>query len=373
MSSQKKKKVLIVAHDARATGGVNNFLRIMRRKIRHDTHALRFANGRRHGETGKLKGATRMLRDYIRFCGHIAGRGYDVVHVNPSFDKASLPRELVFILLAKIVSPRSKTLLFFRGWDWNAFRYFESNKLAGGYLALATRLSDRILVLSSEFREALVRTGVAPEKIFLATTMFEGDAIKAAADPALVRNPRQVVFLSRFLPAKGGAELIEATAALAKSYPDIRLIMAGDGPSRAEWQALTDRLGANEQVEFTGYIHGAQKMRFLAESAIFALPTTHPEGLPNAILEAMASGCVIVSTPVAGIPDVVADGDNGTLIQAQTSEMIEGAIRKYFEDTSRTQAISAQNTKKAWNTWESAIVSQRISDHYSQMVSGDAR
>ena len=361
-------KALIIAHDARATGGVNNFLRIMRIKMRPRVEASRFANGRRHGERGRVQTLKRLLTDYLRFAVLLRRRRFDVIHLNPTLDLSSLPRELLFVWLARIFQPNARILLFYRGWNWNALDGIRRSRF-GLRLFLTTQSRvDRILVLSSAFKAALVAEGVPTKRIHVVTTMFEGDAMSPALEAVKVKEPKTVVFMSRFLPAKGGATLIQAFARLTSGHPKSRLIMAGDGPDNLRLRALAEHHGIIDRVEFTGYVGGLRKMSLLARASIFALPTAHPEGMPNAILEAMAAGDVIISTAVGGIPDVVEDGVNGVIIKADDVDQLTAAIASFLEDPVRTAQISDLNKAKAWRLWESKVVADSIADHYAELT-----
>lgn len=361
--------VLIVAHDAKATGGVNNFLRILRRELRGEIKATRFSNGRRSGETGKFNTIRRMVWDYLRFCVTMLSRRIDILHINPTLDLSSLPRELVFAILATVLSPRTKNMLFYRGWDWDALNVIKQSPLRFGLYKFAHKRIHRILVLSEEFRQALIAIGVPSENVFVISTMFESAPIQEVLLLNDINRPRRsIVFLSRFIPAKGGAELIEAFAKVRTDFPDLQLIMAGDGPSRAHWESLAEGLQLKDTIVFTGYVRGRNKMGYLADAEIFALPTTHPEGMPNAILEAMASGCAILATPVAGIRDVVEHNANGYLISDRDVSLIEEGLRSLLSDRRRLREIGIVNHKKAWSNWASEIISRRILRHYEGMV-----
>jgi glycosyltransferase involved in cell wall biosynthesis len=108
-------------------------------------------------------------------------------------------------------------------------------------------------------------------------------------------------------------------------------------------------------------------MALLARASLFLLPTAHPEGMPNAVLEAMAAGDVIVTTPVGGIPDVVEDPLNGTLLATPDAASLAGEIARYLSQPELTVEIGARNREKAWRLWESAAVADRIADHYAEL------
>lgn len=366
-------KALIIAHDAKATGGVNNFLRIMRRCMRSRVDATRFSNGRRHGEKGKLSTLKRLVWDYVRFCILIRRRHFDILHVNPTLDLSSLPREMLFVWLCSIFSPRTKILLFYRGWDWKALEAIKASPVKRALFVATHKHIDRVLLLASSFRDALVELNIPASKIFTTSTMFEGAVLRQVLDGGAPKNPHQLLFMCRFLAVKGGREVLEALAEIQDRYPDVTLVMAGDGPDRQNLEALTQELGLTEKVTYTGYIGGVRKMTLLANSGIFLLPSSHPEGMPNAVLEAMAAGNIIVTTPVGGTADVVIHGENGSILERQNTGLVVEALLRHLGDPKGSAVIAERNTQKAWSSWESSIVSNSIADHYEAVVNGAAK
>lgn len=361
-------RVLIVAHDAKATGGVNNFLRIMRRRLRGRAVATRFANGPRQGEGGKTQILSRMAWDYLRFAGLLIQRPFDIVHVNPTFDQRSLPRELLFVWLSRAVQPKAQVVLFFRGWDWKAVEATRRSAWKRSLFLGSLKRVDRVLLLSDTFKDALVDMGVSADKIYRTTTMFEGEVLKTVLEAGIEKQPQTLLFLCRFIPAKGGLEVIEAFSRIAPQYPESKLVMAGDGPQRAELEAKALETGVADRILFTGYVGGQRKMTLLAQAGLFLLPTTHPEGLPNAILEAMAAGSVIVTTAVGGIADVIVDKENGTILQGRNADELTTVLTDYLSQPEKIAAVGARNQQLAWSRWESQIVSDGIGDHYVDLV-----
>jgi glycosyltransferase involved in cell wall biosynthesis len=366
-ASESRISAVVIAHDARATGGVNNFLRIMRVRYRSRVAAVRFSNGRRQREIGKSQAVCRLVHDYVRFAGLLFRRRFDILHINPSLDHKSTPRELLFAWIASWIRPSTKILVFYRGWDWTAIETLRRSRVKRRLFLSAHSRIDRVMVLSSAFKDALVALGVQEDRIFTGTTMFEGAALDGHIDNT-PEDRRTILFLCRFLPAKGGVPLLRAFARLRGQFPDWKLIMAGDGPQRAELETLTDNLELRDLVTFTGYVGGQRKMQLLVDAAIFVLPTTHPEGMPNAILEAMAAGQVILTTSVGGISDIVEDGVCGSILEVPNIDSIEKALRRYMNDPALIAAVAAHNRQLAWKNWESDIVSRRIADHYEDLV-----
>jgi glycosyltransferase involved in cell wall biosynthesis len=198
--------------------------------------------------------------------------------------------------------------------------------------------------------------------------MFEGDKLRPVLDRVTSKEPGLFVFMARFLPAKGGDCTIEAFSQIVREHPEARLVMAGEGPDRPRLEALVKQLGLADQVHFPGYVGGETKMELLARASVFVLPTAHPEGMPNAVLEAMAAGDVVVTTPVGGIPDVVEDGQNGAVLKTPDVKLIAQEMRRYLEQPALAEEVSARNREKAWRLWESGAVADRIADHYVSVL-----
>jgi glycosyltransferase involved in cell wall biosynthesis len=184
---------------------------------------------------------------------------------------------------------------------------------------------------------------------FLATQLrIEPSAIRVVrngiATPA-VSSPQAVDALRRRLalpadqfvlgtvasltPKKGHAFLFRALAGLRDRGLHCSLILAGDGPERASLEALAATLGLADRVHFLGV--EAQVGDVLALIDLFVLPSI-TEGLPLALLEAMAAGKPVVATEVGGVPDVITSGTNGLLVPAKAVEPIVDAVQTLLMD-----------------------------------------
>jgi glycosyltransferase involved in cell wall biosynthesis len=360
-------RVLILSRHPDQQGGVVNYLQLLKRRLHPAIAADLFIIGSRPGETGALRAARRLATDLLRFAAAVARGGYDVVHMNPTLDPQSTLREAGFLLALKLLGHR-RAVIFFRGWDVALERRIARNPL---YRALFRWLfggAAQILVLSPSFAGALRGLGCrAP--IDVATTMFEGETLRQAlGEPAAQAPRRTILYLSRFVREKGVYELIDAFAALAPSYPELTLIMAGDGPEAAGMKEAARARGLGDRIHFPGYLRGLDKARAFAQAKVFVLATSYKEGLPNALLEALAAGNVVVTTRVAGIPEVIEDGENGVLIGEVTAGTVEGALRQILADEAYCTAVRARNMEKAWVRYEADVVTRRIEAVYARVA-----
>jgi len=143
-----------------------------------------------------------------------------------------------------------------------------------------------------------------------------------------------LLFLGRLDERKGAARVIHAISRLPQRTRErVQLLMAGDGPVD-ETCALAEQLGIAAQVEIRGWIAGAEKEAWMRRTDVFILPSRN-EGLPMAMLEAMAWGKALIVSPVGGIPEFVTDGVEGFLVPPDDIDAIADAIRKLAENPER--------------------------------------
>ena len=106
----------------------------------------------------------------------------------------------------------------------------------------------------------------------------------------------------------------------------------------------------------------------LAQGDAFLL-TSQQEAFGNVILEAMAAGLPVITTPVGGIPDIITNGQNGILLDQVTPQTIATAIKHLFQDESLSSQMGNNNKIQAWNNYEASIVTKKIESFYIQLMS----
>ena len=134
------------------------------------------------------------------------------------------------------------------------------------------------------------------------------------------------VCTGRLCAEKGQIDLVEATARVAKDFPEIRVTLIGDGPMRGEIEAAIERHGIGENVILAGWKTPDEVRTALINARGFILPS-YAEGLPVSIMEALALRRPVITTYIAGIPELVTDGACGWLTPAGDVDAIAGALR----------------------------------------------
>lgn len=136
---------------------------------------------------------------------------------------------------------------------------------------------------------------------------------------------RNVLFIGRLAAAKGVPVLFDAFARVRAGEPDARLTLVGDGPARAALEARAAELGLTDSLRFTGYLSQEEVAEELSRADLFALPS-FAEGVPVVLMEAMASGLPVVTTRIAGIPELVEDGVSGRIVAPGDVDAFAGAM-----------------------------------------------
>jgi glycosyltransferase involved in cell wall biosynthesis len=159
-------------------------------------------------------------------------------------------------------------------------------------------------------------------------------------------QPIRAVALGRLGENKGTYDLVRAIAMLPNEIrANLRITLAGDGDVD-EVRELVRADGLDDTIDVVGWVGAAERDRLLEESAIFLLPS-YSEGLPMAVLEAMATGVVVVTTAVGAIPEVVTDGVSGVLIEPGKPEQLAAALQSLIVDPELRDQLAAAAYKRA--------------------------
>jgi glycosyltransferase involved in cell wall biosynthesis len=265
----------------------------------------------------------------------------DLVHVHTS-DAYSFARSSFYVLFASLVW-RRPVVLHVHGSSYDEFVATDSWLLAA-YQRLVYRRCTRIVVLSAIWA-ARLSTVADPEKLAVVPNAIDPSRFS----PDGVDGPPRVVFVSNLIERKGVPAFLDALAALpARTDARYAVDIAGRGP-------LADRVSAAaeaDHVSYHGYVDEATKVELLEAGSVFVLPS-HAEGLPIAILEAMAAGNAVVSTPVGSIPEVLSDG-HGCLVEPGAGEELADTLAELVEHPERAAAMGHRNRERVRErySWE---------------------
>jgi sugar transferase (PEP-CTERM/EpsH1 system associated) len=215
-------------------------------------------------------------------------------------------------------------------WAWR-----RTDRLLAVCSQLADRMADTMAVPRSSIR--IIRNGVDTQR-------FQGHSRREAR--LRLGVPRDAFLLGtagRLAEVKDHATLLEALRLLAEEKVRVCAVIAGDGPLKSAIESRIQSLGLQDCVRLLG--HRPDIETVLAALDVFVL-SSRSEGLPMAILEAMASGVAVISTRVGGVAEVVTEGATGLLIEPGSPHALAAAIRQLIDNPSlRLQMGAAGRTR----------------------------
>jgi glycosyltransferase involved in cell wall biosynthesis len=206
--------------------------------------------------------------------------------------------------------------------------------------------ADAFIANSREVREELVAAGCPGGKIAhipngVDLSRFHPDPAARAADGrrrlGLPDGPL-VVFAGRLDPQKGLHTLVAAMRSPALAAAGAHLLLLGDGPQRADLAQAIERADLADRVLFRGVVEDVAP--YLRAGDLFALPTLG-EGMPNALLEAMATGLPCVASAVGGCRDVIVDGETGLLVPVEDATAFQAALEALVESAALRERLGA--------------------------------
>lgn len=248
-------------------------------------------------------------------------------------------------------------------WRRRLFRWLE---------ALAVCWADRMIFISQPLvdwarREGILRKKTRYAKIYSGIEVEKfrpaGAAKKMAARKcwAIPDDAFVVGIVSKLWEGKGHAILIEAFSVAAAGAENSRLVIVGEGPLRADLEAMVFRKGLSEKVLFTGF--QADVAPIIATFDLSVLPSFF-EGMGRVLLEAMAMGVPVIGSDVGGIPDLIRHGREGLLVPPGDAAALAEAIAKVVKNPQSAEKMGRAGTKRVSEKFSARKMVQDIEQVY---------
>jgi glycosyltransferase involved in cell wall biosynthesis len=186
---------------------------------------------------------------------------------------------------------------------------------------------------------------------------FDGAGRERAAEPRLLA-------VGRLAPTKGFDDAVRTLAGLRRRGIDARLTLVGDGPERLALEALARELGVAEQVEFAGALtHEALLPLYRRAWALLApckVLGGRRDGIPNVVVEAMAMGVPCAGTQAAGLEEIIAPGETGTLTAPGDGEAMAEALAPLLREPVRLDAMGRNARARVVRDFDAAVNFERL-------------
>jgi glycosyltransferase involved in cell wall biosynthesis len=178
-------------------------------------------------------------------------------------------------------------------------------------------------------------------------------------------DPPRIVGVGRLIEKKGFGDLLAACALLRERAMAFTCTIAGEGPLRRELEEQIEDYDLRDQVTLTGALPQHEIMRLLREATCFALPCVEEksggmDNLPTVITEAMACGLPVISTPIAGVPEQVLDGQTGILVPSSEPEVLAERLEDLLRDPAKCRALGRAGRLRAETVFDAAVTGRGL-------------
>jgi len=349
--------VLVLGPNRDAVSGISTHLNLLfASQLANEFSLVHFqvgSEGRAEGWIGRL---VRLVTSPFRVAIAILLQRPAMVHINTALNVRAYWRDLVYSIVAKVCGAR---VLYQVHGGALPQRFARHSRIIAALLRATFRVPDAIIVLAQCELEAY-RGFVPGQYIALIPNAIDA-SLFAPRGPARAagENSLKLGYLGRLIKEKGLHETVEGVRIARAGNVDARLVIAGSGPEEAELRRHVAATALADHVLLPGTVFGEHKMAMLADIDVFVLATYHDEGLPYALLEAMAAGAAVIATRAGAIPDVMAEGVHGLFVPPRDPEAIARAIARLATDRDLLARMSS-------------ACQRRIADGYSvERLAGD--
>ena len=254
------------------------------------------------------------------------------------------------------------TIFTAHGWGFTPNTPILRRSLAHLTEKLLAPLAAKIICVAESDRQLALSHGIGTPTSLMTIRYGIENAVVTVANPT--QEPPRLIMVARFNEQKDQTTLLQAVAQLSQEL--FWLDLVGSGPFLADCRALAQSLGISDRVAFLGDRRDVADL--LARSQIFVL-STHYEGLPISILEAMCTGLPVVATHVNGVPEEVVQGQTGLLVPHADVTALTEALQKLVQSPLLRQQMGQASRAKFLQEFTLAHMLSQVKAIYQQTTS----
>jgi glycosyltransferase involved in cell wall biosynthesis len=285
----------------------------------------------------------------------------DILHLNTGFEKASLIRDFVIFKIAKLFN---KTVLFHAHGGYYLMQPPKRSSKIYNIINSILNSSDAVIVLTEVEKQQLSNVFDFSKAIVIPNAINIPSKKRAETKNDNLIN---VSFLGRVVKEKGIFEIAEAFSKMTlENISKIRFLVYGAGPDIEKFIVALNQV-KNLNYSYEGIITGEDKWDALYNTDIFLLPS-YFEGLPMAMLEAMACGCACIVTNDASITSVVKNNENGIVISKKDSGMLQNSMTYLIDNKYVTEKIGSAATQTIIDNYSMQLYITRLTNVYRQLI-----
>lgn len=353
-----KRRVLMIGTGYDTKGGIASVVNAYREAGLFERCAVHYVQT--HGDGPALYKLSLAVAAWFGVVSSLIRWRIGVVHVHVS-SRASFWRKL-FLSLPCVIAGKPLVLHLHSG-EFHVFHNDEAGPLTRCAIQWFFGRADRTIVLS-ESRLAWMQKAIPNARPVVLHNPVNIPP-RARFDE---RDRHTVLFLGRLGRGKGTYDLIRAIARVVNSFPNVRVLLGGDGEAEKVRRFATE-LGVGRNVEALGWVVGERKRELLAKCTVFTLPS-YNEGQPMSVLEAMAAGAPVLSTRVGGVPDAVRDGVDGVLVEAGDVEALSSALIELLSNEPLRRRVAEAARQRVCSTFSTDVLLPALEAIYDELDAG---
>ena len=325
-------KICMVVPDTDVKGGIASVVNGYRSFDFGEQYQITYVESYRNGS--KIQKLLKALNGYRLFLKELKQDKPDIVHVHSSFGP-SFYRKMPFIYISSW--RKIPVINHIHGAEFDTF-YEKASPRKKRLIAKVYHKCQMLIALSDEWKDHLKQ--IVPEENICIIENY-------CRIPEMIETEKkkQVLFLGEIGKRKGCFDIPEICEKAFDAEGAVPVILAGDGDTD-QVKDLLKKKEFGKFVQFPGWIRGDVKDRLLRESAIFLFPSYH-EGMPMAVLEAMAYGMAIVTTRVGGIPKLIEHEISGFLHEPGDVEGMADSLARLLSDEEKRKKMGMAARQKA--------------------------
>ncbi len=378
------------------TGAYVYYLSRSLQKLGHNVHVVARHNEYSEEEVDGVavhyrKGIGNAVTRYWRFARSASKKleelnkeiGIDVIHANlPLVPSFAIPDDSAKALICAVHSTWKGEAIVTRrdnpkNLNPNEKAMLRFNFMLRSYEKKLMKRSDALIAVSKYTVNELTELyGIDKKKIHVIYNGVDVQKFKPRTDRAELRREfgleeeqKIVLFVGRLYHRKGLEILLRSIPPVLQEFNDVKFVISGIGFKKKEesLRKLAKKLEIEDFVSFLGYVPDEKLPHLYSASDIFVLPAIY-ENFPFAILEAQATGLPVISTKVGGIPEFLADNENGFLIDPGDSEQLTQRILTLLQDPKLARELGRRGRKLIEEKFAWHLITSQVIDLYHKLL-----
>lgn len=359
----KPKNILIIGADLTSNGGIASVIKTYNNAFLKGNYPFKmfFLKTSYYKDKPKIYAIEILAKSIIRFFYFVVFKNIGLLHIHSS-SNISFLRKSIFVILGKIFN--KKIVLHIHASKF--YEYFMSNnQFLTKYIAFIFSLCNVVVVLCEDWKKKLINKYPTINVKKIVNPIVLPEKFKVINSPK--SDKFTLLFVGFLIESKGIKDLLKLALLLKTSnVSDVKFIIAGKGELENYILQFIEKEQLQNIVEYIGWINGKDKDLLYLKADVFVLPS-YKEGMPISVLEAMSYGLPILSTNIAGLPDIIKNNINGFLFSPGDIKTLYDKIIFLKNDTSFINIMS-KNNLECIQDFSADKIFEKVLDTYREYI-----